>query len=132
MRISPGESVQLTIIAVDELGNAIHSVSSARSIAKFQNGSTTTNHLDVANRYYVLNPHSLDKNITLSYKISDQYYQAISDGNITHEIQFIDSYSSFVASASLKIKPILCRPGFRYASDQKDCVCDTSIQYVER
>ena len=111
----------------DELGNSVYSVPVA-SIKEVN--CTDCEVVSLQKKYFIAQPGS-EKNYSLSFKISQQYYKKLLQGDLVKErVHFIDSYSSFLSNASFTVIPIKCWPGFRF--DNGQCVCDTGINGVVR
>ena len=95
----------------------------ANSLARLKNGKSITSYLELPNKYFVLDPYGKTKFKPLYYEVDATYYKGITNSNIQHEIQFFDTYSSYIAKATLNLTPILCRPGFVY-DGKGACQCD--------
>ena len=125
--MAPGEDVYFQLAGYDELNSTIYSVPYATAMTKRTNGTPVPSHLRLTNKYFVLDPFKRDKFNPLQYEISSEYYNDISkDEKQNHEIRFVDTYSSFIASAAMNITPVPCYPGFRFDELAGSCVCNRS------
>ncbi len=125
MSLSPGELTSFRLVAFDELGNKVHSVAKASSIAWYENGTTAPSFIRLVDRFYVLAPFNEDAKETLSFLMDDNDYKNhLNEKSVKHGIRFADRYSSFDASVVLHFTPVKCRPGFVFDVSTKSCKCD--------
>eukprot|EP00794_Sanderia_malayensis_P007820 gene7820-8667_t len=131
--LSPGEKAKFHLIALDELGNKIHSVAMAESFAQFHNGTPTRSRLLLPYSYFVVTPYLSSQGHDISYLVQQPYYeQLFEDRNVSHFIQFSDRYTSFLTCATIEIKPVPCAPGFVYSKVRKTCVCNADGNIIKR
>ena len=128
--MAPGEAMPLNLSAYDELNSLAHSVAIAYPNAKLKNGSQIQSHLNLPNKYFILDPYG-EKMLPLVYDVGDSYYQGITNSSVKHEITFFDSYSSFIAQATFNLTPIHCRPGYIY-DGKGACKCDENQDFIKR
>lgn len=116
---------------LDELNSETYSVPIANSLASLKkNGQYIESHLQLPNKYFILDPYGKSKLIPLYYEVDRDYYAKMTNKSVDHAIQFFDTYSSYIAKATIKVTPILCRPGFEYDGQGK-CICKTSSEIKE-
>ena len=114
----------------DELGHPVYSVPVAAPMASYPNGTYANESIMLRQKYFVLSPHE-NHNLTLEYTVDKEVYAGMdSMKNITHHVQFIDSYSSFISNAELKIRIKRCRPG--YVFEHNVCVCNKQSKTIVR
>ena len=128
--LAPGEKIFFNLTGYDELNSSTYSVPIANSLTKLKDGKSVPNYLDLPNKYFVLDPYRKIKLIPLYYEVDSSYYKGITNRSKQYEIQFFDTYSSFIAKATLNVTPVLCRPGFVY-DGKGSCVCDQR-SYINR
>ena len=118
--------------ATDELGNPIYSVPIANNYRVYPNQSHAVDYIQLNKQYYVIPP--VEKtNPVLSYSIDEENYRKFNvKENFTHQISFVDSYSSFLSDAEMVLKPVPCRPGFYFEPESETCVCDTKQNAILR
>ena len=132
MEAAPGEKVEFNMTATDELGNPVYSVPIANSFQIYPNHSFGTDYIKLNKQYYIIPPTAMT-NPVLSYSVSQDNYEKFKDkDDVRHRILFSDTYSSFLSDAEMSIKPVPCRPGFVFDSEEKTCVCDTKQDDILR
>ena len=114
----------------DELGHPVYSVPVASPMATYPNGTSANESIALRQKYFVLRPRE-NQSLSLEYTVDKEVYERMdSANNITHHVQFIDSYSSFISNTELRIKIERCRPG--YIFEHNVCVCDKKSKSIVR
>lgn len=114
---SPGEDIPFKLVASDELSNKVYSV----PVASLKENKE----MHLVRKYFIVNPAGDNKkSLSLSYSLDSTAYEEVlkEERQIIEDITFVDSSSSFISNATIRVKARKCRPGFVFKDNQ--CVCD--------
>ena len=115
---------------LDEMKREIRSTATGYPRAYLRNGTQAWNTLLLPKKYFILDPDETTLS-HLMYEVDASNYKGITDKKFEHQIEFFESYSSFVVKTTLNVTPVYCRPGFVY-DGKSSCRCNSGVHYIQR
>lgn len=99
----------------DELNSSVYSVSVASANAN--------SGMSLKQKYFIIKPNS-EQQLSLEYTLTEEEYNKVKRENkrLIKKVIFVDSTSSFISNATVKIKVKKCPLGFVFRDST--CVCD--------
>lgn len=126
LKLSPGESSQLNLQAIDELG---HEVITTIFVSVSQvNCSSKVWLKDVL---YVLFP---NKKMSFSFHQPQESYKKTKECKVNKKrmIQLVDPYSTLMNGDRFELELEMCLPGFVFSNVLQRCICDKNVTAIER
>ena len=117
----------MNLNARDELG---HDVTTTVFVSEADQVNSTSKVL-LDDILYVLSP---NETVLFSFHVREALYNESKDSTMgeKRKIQFVDPYSTLINGYSFQMELQTCHPGFKFSNDFQRCVCDTTLDAVQR
>lgn len=123
----PGENYPLILQALDELGQDAMALVTVSEIDQVK----STSSISLGNNAY--RP-SCCKATPFSFQVPEKTYTEIENKNakVNLDFLFVDLVSVWTNNHFLQLEVKPCRPGFIFSRDLKRCVCNTTLEAIQR
>ena len=118
-QLAPGELFPLKLQSIDELGHDVVTVVFGSEVDQVNSTSKVL----------------LDNIVSVLLPNSSVWFSFHTQNNTVKEkrkIQFVDPFSALINGYSFEMELQQCHPGFRFSNKFQRCVCDETLDAVQR